>query len=157
MADARSVNKIYFHYLYTIPWFRNRTLLKKFISSIFQSEKQPLDQVHVIFCSDDYLLKINEQYLNHTSYTDIITFDLSRHPRSAITGEIYISVDRIIENASTYDCSLKKELHRVLFHGVLHLCGYDDKSSMEKKVMRSKEDHYLKKYSRYVPRETGST
>jgi len=124
-----------------------RRQLKAFIRSIFEKERKALDSLNYIFCDDEYLLDINKQYLKHDYYTDIITFDLSASKQEATIGEIYISVDRVKDNAITHKSTLEKELHRVIFHGALHLCGYKDKSTAQKKQMRSKEDLYLLKYS----------
>ena len=104
-----------------------------------------LDALRYIFCSDKYLLEINRQYLNHDYYTDIITFNLSNHPE-AVQGEIYISIDRVKDNARQFNASFTQELHRVIFHGALHLCGYKDKTAKEEKLMREKEDQYLALY-----------
>lgn len=123
----------------------NRTDLKKHIESVFKKENRKLEFLNYIFCSDSDLLKINRKFLKHDFYTDIITFDLSEN--SAIKGEVYISVDRVRENALKLGVSFKSELHRVIFHGMLHLCGYNDKSRAEKKLIRAKEDFYLKNYS----------
>ena len=101
--------------------------------------------MNYIFCNDKRLLDINQQYLKHDYYTDIITFNLSEEDNK-ITGEIYISVDRVKENAELLGLSTAAELHRVIFHGALHLCGYKDKTSGEKVKMRGKEDYYLFKY-----------
>jgi probable rRNA maturation factor len=89
------------------------------------------------------LLKINEQYLNHNYYTDIVTFDYVEN--SVISGDLFISVDRVEENASQLGVSFDEELYRVIFHGILHLCGYNDKTIAEKEMMREKEDFYLEK------------
>lgn len=97
-----------------------------------------------IFCSDAYLLKINQQYLRHNDYTDIITFELSA--TSQTEGEIYISVDRVKDNAMKFETTFSHELHRVIFHGALHLCGYKDKKKQEVLLIRKKEDEYLKLY-----------
>lgn len=105
--------------------------------------------VVLIFCSDSYLLETNKKHLNHDYYTDIITF--SYQSNLVISGDLFISIDRIKENAQKFDCSFEKELERVVYHGVLHLCGYNDKSSEELRQMRSKEDFYL---NLIVPRET---
>lgn len=122
-----------------------RSALKKFILDIFRAEKKELDSLNYIFCSDKELLKINREFLHHDFYTDIITFDLSEQ-KSAIQGEIYVSVDRIRENAKNLKVSFKSELHRVVFHGALHLCGYKDKTKKEISLMRQKERFYLEKY-----------
>lgn len=122
-----------------------RTALKQFIHTIFNREKKPFASLSYIFCSDDYLLEINKTHLQHNYYTDIITFDLSE-TSGKITGEIYISTDRVRDNAATLEVSIKEELHRVIFHGVLHLCGYKDKTVKHVKEMRQAEDKYLKLY-----------
>ena len=122
-----------------------RTRLKRFIASIFKKEGVRFLNLNYIFCSDDYLLGINRQFLKHDFYTDIITFDISEKGMP-VNGEIYISVDRVVDNANTLTQSIKHELHRVLFHGVIHLCGYSDKSVKEKMTMRKKEEEYLSLY-----------
>ncbi len=123
----------------------NRKVLKPFIFKIFQKEKKKLLQLNYIFCSDDFLLKINTLHLGHNYFTDIITFDLSELPNQII-GEIYISTDRVKENASLIGVTINEELHRVIIHGVLHLCGYKDKTAKQKKEMRLLENQYLQKY-----------
>jgi probable rRNA maturation factor len=144
---------ISFHFLVPSS-LKNRTALKAFISLIFRKEGKKLNTLGYVFCSDDYLLEINKTYLQHDYYTDIITFDLSSGPDSGIEAEIYISLDRVKENARQYGSGLSVELQRVIFHGALHLCGYKDKSASEKKKMRAMEDHYLKQFKQYVPRGT---
>lgn len=131
----------FFPYKKNILTERNK--LKLFIQQLFKKEKSKLSSIQYIFCSDEYLLEINRQYLNHDYFTDIITFNLGE---KEIVGEVYISIDRIKDNAITYKTSYKKELHRVIFHGALHLCGYKDKLNEEKKIMRAKEDRYLQDY-----------
>ncbi|MFM7671907.1 MAG: rRNA maturation RNase YbeY [Bacteroidota bacterium] len=123
---------------------RNRTRLKTFITSLFRREGMRVDSVNYIFCSDKRLLEINRQFLKHDYYTDIITFDLSDSPK--ITAEIYISLDRVRENAKTHTTGLQSELLRVIFHGALHLCGYGDKSKTEIKIMREKEEEWLRRW-----------
>lgn len=132
---------IQFNFLEPIE-LRDRTQLKKFLISLFKKEGKRVEELQYIFCSDNYLLEINRQYLNHDYYTDIITFDLSEKAQP-INAEIYISVDRVRENARNYKSTLKAELHRVIFHGALHLCGFKDKKPKEKKLMRQMEDKYL--------------
>lgn len=132
---------IQFNFLEPIA-LRDRLRLKKFLTNLFKKEGKGLDELQYIFCSDDYLLEINRQYLNHDYYTDIVTFDLSER-NQAITAEIYISVDRIRENARDYNNSVKAELHRVIFHGALHLCGFKDKHPKDQKIMRQMEEKYL--------------
>ena len=127
--------------------FRQRTLLKKFINSLFKKEGFVLDELNVIFCTDDALLEINRNFLQHDYYTDIITFPMSKG-KEPIAAELYISIDRVKENAKTAAVSFTNELHRVIFHGCLHLAGYGDKSSQQIKKMREREDHYLRLYSK---------
>ena len=136
---------IHFFYLKPCPSLRDRNKLKAFLHSLFKSEKKILGNLTYIFCSDAYLLKINQEYLKHDYYTDIITFDLSASAKS-VEGEIYISVDRIRENARKEGVSVKEELHRVIFHGALHLCGYKDKTQKDKSEMKRMENRYLKGY-----------
>jgi len=107
------------------------------------AEKKTLEEISYVFCSDNYLLKINQNHLNHDTYTDIITFDYSEG--NLISSEIYISIDRVKENAKTHSAAILDELHRVIIHGVLHLCGYKDKTTKEAEAMRRKEDLYLGK------------
>lgn len=155
MTNSTLRNRVSFYHLQKVPWLQNRRLLKQFIADIFRSEKAQLAELAIIFCSDEYLLRINQEYLNHHDYTDIITFDLSQN--AALKGEIYISLDRIKENSLLFATTPADELHRVIFHGVLHLCGFKDKTAGDKKTMRGKEEHYLKTYHELVSRETRST
>ncbi len=136
---------VHFFYIGDRFGFRSRNKLKFFLHTLFKREGRRLDSLTYIFCTDDYLLDINRRYLKHDYYTDIITFDLSIAP-DAISGEIYISTDRVRDNAYALNQSFTAELHRVIFHGALHLCGYSDKTKMNQKIMRSKEDEYLKLY-----------
>lgn len=122
-----------------------RTKLKQFISQIFKQHKRQLEALTYVFCSDEYLLNINREHLQHDYYTDIITFDLS-DTQQKINGEIYISIDRVRDNAKLLNVSFKEELHRVVFHGALHLCGYKDKKPVQAKEMRNAENSCLKKY-----------
>lgn len=137
-------NKVHFFYEVSDFTLRDRKTLKSFIEKVFKKEGRSLESLNYIFVSDNRLLEINRNFLNHDYYTDIITFDLSSGP--LITGEIYISVDRVRENARTLKQSFRKELHRVVFHGALHLCGYKDKSPRDIKIMRQKEEDYLNSY-----------
>lgn len=136
---------IHFFFTDTTITLTERTRLKKFIAAIFKKEGKQLSDLNYIFCSDEYLLDINRRFLNHDYYTDIITFDISGKGMP-VTGEIYISADRVKENAQRVNQSTRLELHRVIFHGVLHLCGYKDKSKTDKIFMRTKEDQYLNSY-----------
>jgi len=123
----------------------NRGKLKQFIEKIFKHKGRKLTSLAIIFCTDEYLLDINRRFLQHDYYTDIITFNLSGNVK-IIEGEIYISVERIKENALSNRVSRKEELHRVIFHGVLHLCGYKDKKPEEKAKMTIAENRHLKLY-----------
>ena len=132
---------IRFHFEKKIS-FRDRESVKSTLQTLFKKEGKRLADLQYIFCSDDRLLEINRQFLKHDFYTDIITFPLSA-PNEPITAEIYISVDRVTENARDFGSPIKTELLRVIFHGALHLCGYADKSPKESKEMRQAEDNYL--------------
>ena len=122
-----------------------RTKLKSFISDLFKREGKELAELSYVFCSDEYLLNINRQFLNHDYYTDIITFDISEI-KEQVQGEIYVSVDRVRENAKQLNQTVQDELLRVIFHGALHLCGYKDKTKPQQLQMRNKEDYYLSKF-----------
>lgn len=100
-----------------------------------------------IFCTDNFLLEMNQNFLDHDTYTDIITFDLSNN-RKELQGEIYISTERVKENAKKYKTTYADELHRVIFHGVLHMCGFKDKKEKDQKVMRENEDYCLDHYKK---------
>jgi probable rRNA maturation factor len=121
---------------------KNKKKISNWISSTVSMESKKLSEVNFIFCSDSYLLEINQTYLNHNTYTDIITFDNSETDEE-IEGDIYISIERIKDNMSKFNETFEKELHRVIIHGILHLIGYKDKSTEDKKRMREREDHYL--------------
>lgn len=136
---------VHFHFLKGSNSFSSRTQLKSFIISLFKKERKRLGSIHYIFCSDDYLLEINRQHLQHDYYTDIITFGLSE-PGQPINAEIYVSLDRVRDNAHHFQVALKEELHRVIFHGALHLCGYKDKKPKDQECMRKMEDKYLRLY-----------
>jgi probable rRNA maturation factor len=139
------VSDIQFHFQEVSPVLRNRQKLKDFLVKQSSKEKQTILSLNYIFCTDEYLLDVNRRFLNHDYYTDIITFDLSGS-ESGISGEIYISTDRVRENAKSYGVTMQQELHRVIFHGVLHLCGYRDKTKKDQEFMRAAEDRWLKAY-----------
>ena len=142
---SRSKSKVYFFFLNHSFSLRNRSSLKKNIENIFKKELKTLYQLNYIFCSDNKLLSLNKKYLGRNYYTDIITFDLSQNKKE-INAEVYISIDRVKENAFFLGCSFKSELYRVIFHGALHLCGYNDKTKKDSFRMRKKEDYYLSTY-----------
>jgi rRNA maturation RNase YbeY len=131
------------------PKFIKSRQLKPFIKSLVLSEGLVSGDIAIVFCSDEYLLKINQDFLNHDYYTDIITFDYCEN--GIVNGDLLISLDRVLENSTKENTSFLEELHRVVFHGVLHLCGFKDKSKKDIEMMRFKESHYL---NLYVPRET---
>ena len=124
---------------YTPPTPAN---LKSWIEIVIQKESRITGDINFIFCSDQYLLDINIQYLDHHYKTDVITFDLSEAAHE-IAGDVFISIDRVKANALEYQADLLQELKRVMVHGVLHLIGYDDKSAEQKLEMRKKEEAYL--------------
>jgi probable rRNA maturation factor len=134
----------------TIQFFSEKTRFKlkeprktsSWIKSIIKKEKKVLNSLNYIFCSDEYLREINLEYLNHNTFTDIITFNYNPS-KLEIEGEIYVSIDRVRENAEKFDVEFQCELHRVMIHGVLHLVGYNDKTKSEKSLMREKEDSCL--------------
>ena len=137
---------IVFHALEPVV-LKQRRLLKKFIIQLFIKEKKSLQSIDIIFCSDEYLLGINKQHLQHDFYTDIITFDLSESSANPIIGELYISIDRVKDNAAFRNEKFSTELLRVILHGLLHLCGFKDKTKSNIKTMREKEDKYLGLYN----------
>lgn len=130
---------------------KNRETIKQLLISLFKEEGTSLNRLNYIFCSDKYLLGINQQYLNHDTLTDIITFPLSQIGEP-VSGEIYMSTERIKENAKAYRVPYQKELLRVMIHGALHLSGYKDKLKKERIQMRAKENYYLNHFK--VSRET---
>jgi probable rRNA maturation factor len=116
--------------------------ISKWIGRVVRKEGKSTGEVNFIFCNDRYLRKLNVEYLHHDYNTDIITFDNSEN-KNIISGDIYISVDRVKANADSYSATFADELHRVIIHGILHLIGYDDSTEKLKKQMRKKEDEYL--------------
>ena len=137
--------EIRFHFQTTCN-LANRTALKQFLPQIPKREKKAITSLDFIFCDDDYLHQLNVTHLNHDTLTDIITFDLTQVGDKQKTGELYISVQRVKDNAKDFNTTFKRELHRVIFHGVLHLCGYKDKTKKDSVIMRSKEEEYLSLY-----------
>ncbi|WP_372774531.1 rRNA maturation RNase YbeY [Mangrovibacterium sp.] len=123
------------------PLKLERRKLKSWISSVITSEQKKTGSINYIFCSDDYLLQVNKEYLDHDYFTDIITFDYVEG--DLISGDLFISVERVSDNARQYGVSFDEELRRILVHGVLHLLGYPDKQPEQKVIMTQKEDQYL--------------
>jgi len=124
-------------------------MLSSFIDNQIKKTTKKTAALQYVFVSDDALLQMNQQFLQHDTFTDIITFDLSESP-DKIIGEIYISIDRVTENANKFSTAYTAELHRVIFHGALHLCGYKDKTKADKETMRAMEDKWLKAYLQVV-------
>ncbi|MDR0724468.1 MAG: rRNA maturation RNase YbeY [Prevotellaceae bacterium] len=122
-----------------------RKFAKKQIKTLLEMESKETGDLCFIFCTDDFLLDINKKYLEHDYYTDVITFDYTVD--NTVSGDIFISVERVEENAREFGVSFNHELCRVMYHGVLHLCGYKDESEDEERTMREKEDFYLKTLS----------
>ncbi len=114
---------------------------KNWLINLIKNEQKKVGEINYIFCDDEYLLKVNRDFLQHDYYTDIITFDYVKG--KTIAGDIFVSLPRISENAETHSKDFNLELHRVLAHGILHLCGYKDKTEEEVQEMRNKEDYYL--------------
>ena len=120
----------------------NQDKLTSWIHSVIISEDRKEGEINYIFCNDEYLHKLNVEFLDHDTLTDIISFDYT--VGKELHGDIFISIDRVIDNANDLDVDFVNELHRVMIHGILHYCGYKDKSREEKNIMRDKEDYYLK-------------
>ena len=116
--------------------------LSLWIGNVVSDEGHEIGEVSYVFCNDDFLLKINQDFLDHDDYTDIITFNYNLGKQ--INSEIYISTERVAENAKKFEASFEEELHRVMIHGTLHLCGYGDGNEDEKSIMRAKENEALK-------------
>ena len=133
--------EIYFHSEDLDFELQNNQEVITWINNTADAEDFVVDTINYIFCSDKYLLEVNQKYLNHDYYTDIITFDYNEENR--IIGDLFISIERVKDYAEKNQINFKDELNRVMIHGVLHLCGYLDKSEEEAKLMRSKEDFYL--------------
>lgn len=134
--------RIFFFNEDTTYQLRQRKDIRYWLSKVARKEKHSIIELNYIFCSDEHLLQINNDYLKHDYYTDIITFDNSEK-KGSIEGDIFISIDRVRENAASQKSSIKDELHRVMVHGLLHLTGYKDKTAAEKETMRKKEDSSL--------------
>lgn len=142
IQDAKDLGRVLFHYqdenFLAVP-----KQTEAWIKQLVEEEGQKLTRLIYIFCDDEYLLDLNQKHLQHDTLTDIITFPMSE---KKVDAEMYISFPRVKENAEQFDSTLEKELMRVVFHGVLHLCGYSDKDDESKAVMRAKEDFYLQQH-----------
>lgn len=135
------MGEISFHYELDFK-IEDEQKIETWIKDLILEESCVLKELTYIFCDDEYLLKINQEHLNHDYYTDIITFD---YDENELHSDLFISIDRVRDNAKTYSKTFENEFCRVVAHGVLHLCGYKDKTEEEEKEMRSKEDYYLSK------------
>jgi len=135
------MDQISFHYELDFE-LNNEQEISSWLLALIEEEKCVLKELTYIFCDDEYLLKINQEHLNHDYYTDIITFD---YDTEELHSDLFISVDRVKDNAEQLNEPFKRELFRVIAHGVLHLCGYKDKTESEIAEMRGKEDYYLSK------------
>jgi rRNA maturation RNase YbeY len=123
---------------------KNKLKVKAWVKSILETENKIAGDITYVFCNDDFLGSMNEKFLKHNTLTDIITFDYSE--KGILSGDIFISIERVKENSGSFNTGFNVELSRVMAHGVLHLSGYKDKTAADKKVMRSKEDFYLSSY-----------
>ncbi len=140
----RTIERIQFHCEDIKVPLKNKKTIREWIVGTITREGKKTGDISYIFCSDSYLLKINQEYLQHDDYTDVITFDYTEGDK--ISGDIFISYERIIENAAGLDISPENELLRVMIHGILHLCGYKDKNPIAKKEMTEKENKNLAFY-----------
>ncbi len=127
-----------------------KTILKTLLSDLFHKEGRQLAGLSIVFCSDDYLLELNRQFLQHDYYTDILTFLMSERG-APVEGELYISVDRVRDNARALGVPTLQELRRVIIHGSLHLCGFKDKLKKDQALIRQKEDRYLQLLKKRMP------
>ena len=137
---------VFFHFEETKYVLKSEHDLKKWLYAISQSEGKQLQNLNIIFCKDEYLKQLNKKYLDKETLTDVISFDNSDEQHK-IEGDVFISLDRIAENAKSLNIGYEDELLRVMVHGLLHLLGYDDKSRKDKSLMRLKEDKYLEQFS----------
>ena len=142
-----------FYEQHTIAALKNKRKLSAFIDGIITKYATYVQTAEItyVFCTDEFLLEMNTSFLDHDTYTDIITFDLS-NSQEHMEGEIYISIDRVKENAVEYKTTYADELHRVIFHGILHLCGFKDKTKKDQKIMRENEDYCLARYKKELAR-----
>jgi len=140
------MSAILFHEEKKASWFRDRRSTRSLLLELFAREKVGIDTIQFILTSDDHVLAVNQEFLQHDFYTDIITFDLSLGPKSDKIADIFISIDRVQDNAKTFGGAREEELLRVMIHGCLHLCGYKDKLKGDKVEMRNKGDFYLCRY-----------
>jgi rRNA maturation RNase YbeY len=138
---------IFFHAVGVDPGIKHKNALKRWIKGCVLAENKSIGEINIIFCSDEHLLEINRTHLNHDYYTDIITFDYTAD--SKISGDLYISYERVIDNAQKFKEPLNTETYRVIIHGIMHLCGYKDKTNEESILMRKKELNAINKIEKY--------
>jgi rRNA maturation RNase YbeY len=136
-----TLSEFSFHSENIIFILKNKPAVTSWLSYSIRNENKVSGDISYIFCSDEYLHKINLEHLRHNTLTDIITFDYCEE--EIVNGDLYISIERIKENAELYNNTIENELHRVMIHGIMHLCGYKDKTTEDQKVMSAKEDFYL--------------
>ena len=148
--------KIFFHFPYSSFSLKNRRLIQRFIEEILKKEGIVADRINIIFCSKKEMRRLNLQHLTHDYYTDILTFPMKQKGEPAL-ADIFISPEEVLLNSKRFNTTFKTEIHRVIFHGVLHLCGYGDKTKREKLIMRQMEEHYLQEFFHFVPRGTSKT
>ncbi len=139
---------IHFHTIDTNHVLRHKNALKRWITDCIHAENLKPGDLNIILCSDNHLLEINREFLDHDYYTDIITFN--HNTQNLISGDIFISIDRVFENASTFDDTPQNETYRVIIHGVMHLCGYNDKTKKEASSMRKKENDCLNRINKFL-------
>jgi probable rRNA maturation factor len=147
------LTNVSFHFADKKIRINNTVFIKNFISKIFEMEQTPFIKIDYIFCSDEYLLKLNKKFLKHNYYTDVVSFSLNER-KKPIIGEVYISIERILDNSKKYNVLFKTELLRVIFHGILHFCGYNDKTKKQVELIRLKENEYLKLFESLVSSDT---
>lgn len=139
------MNQIHFFSEKVSYTVRHKGRIREWVVAAAKKEKHSIGELNFVVCSDRYLRSVNKKFLNHDYFTDIITFPYSIPGSEEISGDIYVSIDRVRQNAKEYGVSVYEELHRVMIHGVLHLCGYDDHTPDQKAMMRKREDYWLKK------------
>lgn len=147
-------SKITFNYLVKPFLFPKRKILKQFILSHAKSNKRDIRSLKYVFCRDQYLLEINQQYLNRDYLTDVITFPYIDKITDPVTADVFISIDRVRENSSIHHVDFTEELLRIIFHGYLHALGIQDKTTEQKKQMKQKEDKLIRSFKHFVSRET---
>lgn len=138
---------ILFHQIDVNYRLKNKRIIREWIQDAIRHEKRVPGALNVVFCNDDYLLDMNQRFLDHDFFTDIITFDYSEKD---VSGDLFISIDRVKDNAIKNEVSTENEIQRVIIHGVMHLCGYKDKKKSDQEMMRKKENSYLQKLSKKI-------